>query len=375
MNTDIMSVLLHKASFDGLSLKELAQQIEAKKKCKDKLPLWFSTPNIYYPERLNLEQASSEITAAYKSEKVNGRSLVDLTGGFGVDSYFFSEKLDRVFHCEIDEDLSDIAAHNFLALGAKNIISVKGDGIEFVKQSKVKFDWIFLDPSRRHKSKGKVFLLSDCLPNVPENLDHLFDKSDRVLIKTSPMLDLSAGLKELREVLEIHVVAAQNEVKELLWFLRKGATGKVSIHTVNFGNSGTESFNFDHLEEKEALSSFGFPAKYLYEPNAAILKSGGFKIVGSRFGLSKLHEHSHVYTSDILTDFPGRRFQILEVVPYTKRTIQKLNLDKANITTRNFPESVAGIRKKFKIKEGGDIYLFFTKDRDGKLIALRCKKV
>ncbi len=375
INTDIMSVLLSKASFEGLDLKEIAQQIEAKKKCRGKLPLWFSTPNIYYPKRLNLEQTSSEITAIYKSEKVTGKSLIDLTGGFGVDSFFFSKKIDRVYHCEINEELSEIAAHNFKTLGASNITTVQGDGIDILRRSKLHFDWIYLDPSRRHGTKGKVFLLSDCLPNVPENLELLFEKSDRVLIKTSPLLDLSVGLRELWDVEEIHIIAVQNEVKELLWFLRKGATGKVSIQTVNYGNSSIERFSFEYSDEKEAVPNFGLPKKYLYEPNAAILKSGAFKSVGNRFGLKKLHEHSHLYGSDILIDFPGRRFQILELVPYNKKAIQKSNFDKANITTRNFPENVANLRKKLKIKEGGDNYLFFTKDMEGKLVMIRCAKV
>lgn len=371
----MMSVLLTKVDFDGVSPQELAQQIEAKKKCRDKLPLWFSTPNIYYPERLNLEQASSETTAAYKAEKISGKYLADLTGGFGVDSYFFSKKTERTFHCEIDEGLSEIAAHNFDILGAKNIVSIKGNGIGFLERSKMKFDWIFLDPSRRHGSKGKVFRLSDCLPNVLDNLELLLERSDQVLIKTSPLLDISMGLQELREVGEIHIVAVQNEVKELLWFLKKGSKDKVSIYTINFKGPERETFTFTYGDEKEAVSSYGLPEGYLFEPNAAILKSGAFKVIGNRFGLKKLHEHSHLYTAKKWTDFPGRSFLIKVIVPYNKKTIQKLKLDKANITVRNFPENVASIRKKFKIKDGGDTFLFFTKDMDGKLVMIWCSKV
>lgn len=375
IDTDIVSVLLTKVNFGDVSSQELAQQIEAKKKCRDKLPLWFSTPKIYYPKRLNLEQTSSEITAAYKSEKITGRNLADLTGGFGVDSYFFSRKIYHVFHCEIDEGLSEIAAHNFGALGANNIVSIKGDGIEFLERSKTKFDWVFLDPSRRNRSKGKVFRLSDCLPNVPDNLELLLDRSDHVLIKTSPLLDISIGLRELREVVEIHIVAVQNEVKELLWFLKKGVKDGVSIYAVNFNGPKKEVFTFKYGEEKRAVTSYGFPEGYLFEPNASILKSGAFKTIGNRFGLKKLHEHSHLYTSKEWMDFPGRRFLIEAVVPYNKKTIQKLKLEKANITTRNFPENVESIRKKLKIKDGGDVFLFFTKDMDGKLVMIWCSKV
>ncbi|MBT8307754.1 MAG: class I SAM-dependent methyltransferase, partial [Maribacter sp.] len=209
-----MSVLLQKPVFDAISNRELAEQIEAKNKCKNKLPSWYNSEKIYYPNKLNIEQCSSEITAAYKTRIFSGKSLVDLTGGLGVDSFYFSKKIKAVVHCEISKNLSEIAALNFKVLGAKNIRVEQIDGLEFIKNTSAKFDCIYLDPSRRSMNSKKVFMLSDCMPNVVPHLDLLLTKSKQVLIKTSPLLDISSGLNQLGKVKEVHIVAVNNEVKE-----------------------------------------------------------------------------------------------------------------------------------------------------------------
>ena len=374
-NADIMSVLLKKQQFEGVSQKELAEQLEAKKKCQSKLPTWFTTPLLYYPNKLNIEQTSSEQTAKYKADLVSGKSLLDVTGGLGVDSYFFSKKIDQIIHCEIDQNLSQIAAHNFKILDVKNTFFNAKNGIDFLQHSESKFDWVFADPSRRNEAKGKVFLLKDCLPNIPDELDTIFEKTKNILIKTSPLLDISQGISELKFVKEIHVVAVKNEVKELLWILEEGFEGEVKIKTVNLIKESQQNFDFTLSEEKTSTSEFSLPATYLYEPNAAILKSGGFKSVGKTLGLHKLHEHSHLYTSDILVAFPGRVFKIKTVVPYNKKAVLKLAINTANVTTRNFPESVVTIRKKHKIKDGGNKYLFFTTDINNERLAIKCRKV
>lgn len=374
LNTDIVSVLLKNSIFDGVDSKLIAEQIEAKKKCRDKLPLWYKTTQIYYPNKLNIEQTSSEKTAAYKAEIVTGKSLLDLTGGFGIDSYFFSKKINEITHCEIDKNLSEIASHNFKKLGAKNIKCIAENGLEFITKTGAFFDWIFIDPSRRNQAKGKVFFLEDCLPNIPENLELLFSKTDTILIKTSPLLDLAVGIKSLQNVKEIHVVAIQNEVKELLWIVEKEYTKSVLIKTVNLKKSATENFNFRLSDEKKAQVSYSEPQKYLYEPNAAILKSGAFKSVAAHFQTNKIAEHSHLYTSNKAINFPGRRFLIQKHLVFNKKEIQKLQITKANITVRNFPDSVSNIRKKFKIKDGGETYLFFTTNIEEKKIVLICKK-
>ncbi|GLU44865.1 class I SAM-dependent methyltransferase [Allomuricauda sp. NBRC 101325] len=370
-----MSVLLQKPIFVGISQKELAEQLEARKKCQEKLPTWFNHNSIYYPNKLNIEQTSSEQTANYKAQQVDGKSLIDLTGGFGVDSYFFSSKMEQVLHCEINPKLSEIAQHNFDILGRKNIECFTGDGIEFLKNSNQQFDWVFVDPSRRNDKKGKVFLLEDCLPNLPENLSLIFEKSDRILVKASPIFDIAQGINELQFTQEVHVVAVNNEVKEVLFVLKKGFEGGIQIKTVNLIPDQEDQFNFLLGEESNCETNFGLPEDFLYEPNAAILKSGGFKSVAAFYKVNKLHPHSHLYTSTEKIDFPGRTFKIEQVLPYSKNSIKSLGLTKANITTRNFPMTVADIRKKFKIKDGGEHYLFFTKNIDDSLLIISSKKV
>ena len=375
LRTELITILLKPLNFEDVSNKEIAEQIEAKNRCLDKLPTWFGTDNIYYPNKLNIEQTSSETTAQYKAGIISGIALLDMTGGFGVDSYFFSLNIGQVHHCEMNMDLSQIAAHNFKVLGRTNIFTHAMDGIDFLKNSKVEFDWVFIDPSRRNDAKGKVFLLSDCIPNVRDNLDTILSKAKKIMIKTSPLLDLSAGLRELHFVKEIHIVAVKNEVKEILWILEQGYDNEVLVKTANLGGSEMEKFNFSLDDEKLAHSNFSDPLEYLYEPNSAILKSGAFKTVGDKFNMYKLHDHSHLYTQNQLLDFPGRRFKVIKTTPFNKKELQKLNLKKANITIRNFPISVAELRKKFKIKDGGEIYLFFTTNPKGEKIVVECHKI
>lgn len=374
LNTDIMSVLLLGNQFPGVDQKEVAQQIQAKKKCLEKLPTWFHTPQIYYPDKLNIEQCSSEPTARYKAGLVQGKRLMDLSGGLGVDSYFLSKKMESVLHCEINPKLSDIAAHNFEVLGRHNIKCLPCDGIEYLREHPQKFDWIYADPSRRDNQKGKVFLLKDCLPDIPGNLKLIFERTDRLLLKCSPMLDIKGGIGELESVREVHVLAMENEVKELLFLLERGFVGEPGIRTVNLGRTGEQHFGFTLAEEQESQSKFGHTSTYLYEPNAAILKAGGFKSIGQAHRLDKLHPHSHLYTSHELVDFPGRRFRVEAKLPYSKKSMRGLGLEKANISVRNFPQSVAQLRKRHSIGDGGDDYLFFTKDLEEGLIVLHCKK-
>lgn len=375
LQTDIPTLLFQKSPFEAVSTKELAEQIEAKLKSKHKLPTWFLTKNIYYPNKLNISQTSSELAADYKASFIKGSSLVDITAGFGVDCYSFSKIIKHVYHIEKNENLSKIARHNFKHLGVSNIDFVSGNGIEFIKETNEKFDWIFVDPSRRTNTNKKVYYLKDCEPDVTKHVDLLFSKSDNILIKTGPLLDLSIGLHELKHVTEIHIIALDNDVKEVLWVLKQGFAEEPSITAVNLKTDSQDIFAFLASEEKAAVPEFSRPKKYLYEPNAALLKSGAFKLICSRFKIQKLHQHSHLYTSRTQLTFPGRSFEIKTVLNYNKKEVQKLGLTNANITTRNFPDSVATIRKKLKLKDGGMDYLFFTKNLEDKLIIIHCLKL
>lgn len=357
--------------FPEISTTELLQQIESRRAVQKKLPTWFRTKNVYYPPKLNLEQTSSEITAAYKANLVAGKTAADLTGGFGIDTFYFAKKFEKVTHIETNEGLSHIANHNFGMLGKNNIQCIAQEGIQGIASDF--FDIIYIDPSRRNNSKGKVFFLEDCAPNVPKHLNYLLERCNALLIKTSPMLDISIALKQLKHVTEIHIVAVNNEVKELLWLLNKSPNTSVSVNTANISATGTETFSF--LLDQDPETVYSNPLRFLYEPNAAILKAGGFQHISEAFKLKKLHKHSHLFTSDSLREFPGRRFSIEKVVLYTKKEMRGITFEKANVTTRNFPESVATLRKKWKIKEGGDIYLFFTTLVNEDKIMLICAKV
>lgn len=372
---DISKLALKKNPFPEANWIAILNQISAKKKAKDKLPTFFETPNIIYPSKISVEQTSSEKTAFYKSTIVSGESLIDLTGGFGVDDYYFSKKIKSVIHCEINPELSAIVSHNFKQLEAKNIKCIEGDSSKTLENLNQEFSWIYIDPSRRNDAKGKVFMLKDCLPNVPDLLEFYFKFSKNILIKTAPILDISAGLSELKNVKAIHIVALENEVKELLWEISKDFNGQIQVKTVNILKEKQSTFEFTLNAETENLN-YSLPKKYLFEPNSAIMKSGGFDFVSSKFNLGKLHPHSHLYTNDAIIDFPGRVFKIEKIISYTKTEIkQNLENQTTNITTRNFPDSVESIRKKWKIKDGGNRYCFFTTDLNNNKIVLICAKI
>lgn len=372
--SDINSLLLKKTSLNYVTSKELVEQIESKNKCKTKLPSWYSQANIYYPNKLHIEQTSSEITAEFKSKLISGNRIIDLTGGFGVDCFYFSKHFKDVIHCELNAKLSEIVKHNFEVLNITNAKCFTTDGLNFLQSQNTLFDWIYIDPSRRNDSKGKVFMLSDCLPNVPEHLKMLWKHSKNILIKTSPLLDISIGLKELQYVKTIHIVAVNNEVKELLWILEYNYSDTIQIKTTNIKSETTEDFEFVLENETTSESTYNEPLTYLYEPNAAVMKSGGFISIAEQFKLYKLQKHSHLYTSDTLLNFSGRVFKIENTIPYNKKSLKNLNINKANITTRNFPETVESIRKKLNIKDGGDCYLFFTTNMNNEKVCLVCKK-
>ena len=375
VTADVTKLALQKNQFLNADWTFILNQIAAKQKAKTKLPTWFHTENILYPSKISIEQTSSEKTAEYKSQLVSGSTLIDLTGGFGVDDYYFSKKIKHVIHCEINPELSELVMHNFEKLNIKNIECLAGNSSELLKGLKQKFDWIYIDPSRRNDAKGKVFMLKDCLPNVPELVDFYFEYSSNIMIKTAPILDITAGLTELQNVKEIHVIAVENEVKELLWILEKGYNQSINMNTVNILKNKAEDFLFV-LNINTNLVTYSLPEKYIYEPNAAIMKAAGFNEISTQFEVKKLHQHSHLYTSENYIDFPGRIFEIQNCLEYNKQNMKSfLTGKKANVTTRNFPETVENIRDKWKIKEGGDLYCFFTTDINNDKIVLLCSKL
>ena len=375
IDANISKLALQKNPFPEVPWVEILTQISAKNKAKEKLPTWYCHSNIIYPSKISVEQTSSEKTALYKSNLVSGENLIDLTGGFGVDDFYFSKKMNQVFHCELNRELSEIVTHNFEILKQKNITCLQGDSFETLKKLNQHFDWIYIDPSRRSDTKGKVFMLKDCLPNVPELLEDYFQFSNKILIKTAPILDITSGLNELQNVKTIHIIAVNNEVKELLWEIEKDYEDTITIKTINFNKEKEEKFDFILNQEIEN-KSYTLPRKYIYEPNSAILKSGAFELIANHFKIEKLHQHSHLYTSDEVIDFPGRLFKIENSFEYNKNEMKEfLQNTKANITTRNFPETVENIRKKWKINDGGNSYVFFTTNVNNDKIVLICTKI
>jgi hypothetical protein len=375
LDANSTQLALQKNPFPNIDWKQIIIQIVGKQKAKDKLPSWYLAENILYPSKISLEQTSSEKTANYKASLVSGKHLIDLTGGFGVDDFYFSKKVKQITHCEINEKLSQIVAHNFSQLNVTNCDFMLGDSTPILKDLNQEFDWIYIDPSRRNDAKGKVFMLKDCAPNVPELMDYYFNYSDNIMVKTAPILDITAGLSELKNVKEIHIVAVDNEVKELLWIIEKNYRNEITLKAINLLKNSTDIFETT-FPEKESLVTFSLPKKYLYEPNSAIMKSGAFNTVASHYSLDKLHPNSHLYTSDILIAFPGRIFEIEKAIPYHKTEMKTLLMDKkANVTIRNFSETVENIRKKWKIKEGGNLYSFFTTDENDDKIVLLCSKL
>jgi len=249
LKTNITKLILKGSPFSDVSIQELANQIVSKQKSEYKLASWFRTEQIYYPSKINIEQTSSEHTANYKSNLVSGASIIDITGGFGIDCFYFSKQFETVTHCEINTELSTIVAHNFKQLKINNITTFSGDALDFLRSTKEKFDCIYIDPSRRDAVKGKVFLLQDCVPNVPENIDFLFSKTNQILIKTSPILDITSAINELKFIKEVHVIAIHNEVKELLFLLEKKHSKAIEIKTVNIGKKQIKTFDFKYKED------------------------------------------------------------------------------------------------------------------------------
>jgi hypothetical protein len=360
-NEDERELVLNQKEILGLPAAWIAQQIGGRRRIKFKLPTWYKTKGIIYPPTINLEQCSSEATAKFKASMVSeGKFGIDLTGGLGIDTYHFSRHFSKFIFVEPDGMLLTIAKHNHGLLGANNIEYVNTSAEFFISQPTVS-DFIYIDPSRRSHQQ-KVFKLADCLPNVVDLLPIFFGKTEQVLIKTSPLLDLQQGLRELKNAAQIYVVAVDNECKELLFKVTK-TIDQQEIQCVDLNTVGkiVQQFSFDIEEEKNSRVNFSSPLNWLYEPSASILKAGAFKMVGIRNKVLKLHPSSHLYTSEErVVSFPGRTFKILNHLKLSKELRDAFPNGQANILTRNFPLSVEEIKKKTGLKEGGIPYLICT---------------
>lgn len=364
-DADPRKIALAKSPFETVNSSELAIQIESRQKTKKKLPLWHNTALIYYPPALSIEQASSEKTARYKSTLIgDGESIIDLTGGFGIDAFYFSQTASKVVHCELNTELSEIVRHNAHQLGNKNISFVAGDGIDFlINRDKSIYDTIFIDPSRRVKTR-KVFKLDDSEPDIVKWQEQILERANKLIIKSSPLLDITLTLSQLKNVKEVHVISIKNECKELLFVLEKGFIGEARIFAIPLSEEETTKFSFLESEEKNAPLLLDTPDEYLYDADSALMKAGCFKLIADRFNIKKLHLNTHLYTSkEKVQSFPGRTFKITNIIDY--KQFKKIKADHAaNVISKNFPSSVEVIRKKHKIRESKDCSMFFCKTMD-----------
>ena len=464
---DVYKLALTKAP-EGVDLQYALQQIAAYQTIEKKIPSWAECNDLIFPQKLSLEQSSSELTAQLKAALIKefmggeGFTHIDLTGGMGIDCYFIAQNASASHYVEQNEELCSIAQHNFAHLNP-NIMVHNTTAEEFLNQmtdvrcqstdNRVQMTddrvqmtddktdtacrvptlptpyslLIYLDPARRGNHGEKLVSISDCQPDVVALLPQMFELTDKVVVKLSPMLDITRAINELEHIEHLYVISVGNECKELLLFINREYSGETQIHAVNlkqstddrvqmtdksslitphFFASLKDSCNAQHNEQ--APSAFAYSknsslliphsslltgtlsheaalaipyatevGRYLYEPYAAHLKSGLYKTMAEVYGVGKLHQHSHLYTSDELnTDFPGRQFSVTQVVPFNKKSIKSFFKEhpKANLTTRNFPLTVSQLRTQYKIKEGGELYIFATTLRDDSLVLVLCEK-
>ena len=417
---------------EGIDREFVIRQIHARQVLGKKLPSWAGNDELVFPKKLSLEQCSSELTAKYKAELLSTklheitrrefsedscsladekRILIDLTGGMGVDTAFLSDNFDKTYYVEMQEELCEIAKHNFNILN-KNI-EVVNDNAEHFLTICDEVDCIYLDPARRDEYGRKMVSLHDCSPDVVELHDILLKKAKRVLVKVSPMLDIEMVKKELKDITEIHVVAVRNECKEILICQRTTDNGQQTCENSEdclqmIAVDLRENWNFAFTENEELEAQWTLAdnvGRYLYEPGAACMKAGCFKLLSQRYGLDKLHRNSHLYTSDdLIPDFPGRIFEVVNVVPFdkkTKKTIWTLDFEdaktqrrkdakkgseslslcdsatfkKANVAVRNFPLSAEELKKNLGLQDGSDFYIFGSTMKGEKKVVVLTKKV
>lgn len=361
-DADVRQLALQAKKNPEVDLTYALEQIAGRQKAKMKLPSWAKIDEMVYPPHISMEQCSSELTAKYKAEIVPcGNCFVDLTGGFGVDFSFIAKKFKHAVYVERQNHLCAIASENFRLLGLDNAEAINADGIEYLHQMD-HADLVFIDPARRDDHGGRTYGIADCTPNVLEVMDELMQKTDMLLLKLSPMLDWRKAVRDLGGASEVHIVSVDNECKELLIMVRHDVQ-QIKVVCVNLLSNGERDvFEFDDTESTPMHQKISSKT-YLFEPNASIMKAGCFDEIQARFPVAQLDNNSHLFVSDHeIPDFPGRRFKIEHVTSMNKRELKEAlaGIDRANIAVRNFPVSVAELRKKLKLKDGGDVFIFAT---------------
>ncbi len=410
---DGAQLLLSASRYPEIDMGRAVSAIEARKKIVSKIPLWHTHPELIYPTSLSVEQCSSQTTAEYKMSFVpEGGNITDFTGGLGVDCSFMARRAAKCLYIERDRKLCEAALHNFKVLGLENIIVEHGDCREFLNmatgaqeefsdateglleasedaskkdaaltkadaEKATHFDLIYLDPARRSKSSGRVFSIKECEPDLLQLSDALLKAADRVLVKLSPMVDITATLREVPSVRELHILSTDNECKELLLLMSRSgailAPEEIPIHAVDLTLGKENRFTFTLNEEKSAPYPIAAPKTYLYQPGRAILKSGAFRLPCSRFGIDKIAPSTHLYTSDrFVEDFPGKAFRIKEIIPFKKEGIRSMSREYPllNCVALNFPLDTNALKQRLKVSDGGNFHLFATTLASGEKVMI-----
>lgn len=375
MEDDTAELLLAAKRYEGIDVPFAAEQIEARKRLKTKLPEWYGNAELVMGGRVPAEQCSSEQTARYKRSIVEGaESLCDMTGGMGVDFFYMSEGMKKAIYTERQETLCEYACHNFKVLG-RSVEVRNGDGRELVMPD---VDVIYLDPARRGTDGSRVYAIEDCEPNVKEWQEELLAHARMVLVKLSPMVDVTDALRKLKGVSDVHIVGVRNECKEVLVVMRNEAVDAVQYHCVDFMPGRAIEFRFAQRENGNGVSvAENGVGAYLYEPDVTLMKAQAFGALCERYGVKQLDYDTRLMTSEEkIIDFPGRVFVAEEVIDFSSKVMKRLKslMPKANIAVRNFPMTADELRKRCGIKDGGDVYLFGATVR-GERKLIRCRKL
>ncbi len=374
---DPARLLLSAGRWPDIDVRRAARAIEARRKVRDKIPSWLAHPAIDYPSSLSLEQCSSEETARYKQAFVPAggadAAVADLTGGLGVDTWMLAQRAATVDYCERNPELCAAARHNFAELGLTHVTVHEGDGVAWLRSYPGRFALIYLDPARRSGGARRLYDIADCEPNLLEILPLLLEKADRVLAKISPMADITRTLSQIPEIRELHVVAAAGEVKEILLLMEAGRQAAPRIVAVD----GGIRFEFTPDEEPAAEVRYADSiGRYLFQPSKALRKAGAFRLLSARFGLAKLAPSTHLYTGDTpMPDFPGKTFEVTEVLPWNNATIKALRqrYDRLDLTALNFPLDTDALRHRLSLPAGGPTHAFATTLSDRQKVLIVCQ--
>lgn len=386
---DIRQLALQANRFPDVDMPYALDQIQGWQIARRKLPKWAACDGVIFPPHLSMEQCSSEPTAQYKlnlamewAERVgHASSMTDLTGGFGVDFSFTSCAFAAATYVERNEQLCHIVEHNLPLLGLNNATVVCADAVEYLSTVEPQ-TMLFLDPARRDEHGAKTVMLADCTPDVVQLLPKLLEKSRFTMLKLSPMLDWHKAVDDLQgTVREVHIVSVGGECKELLLVLSKVVESELKVYCADLSTASDTSSLFVYTPGSSAPVSNSKlktqNSKFLHEPNASIMKAGCFDELAAAYGVSPVSRNSHLFLSDEpIEDFPGRSFVVERVTTMNKGELRKalVGIEKANIATRNFPLTVAELRKRLKIKDGGDVYIFATTTAEGEHLLLISRK-